>query len=121
MLQGTGALFSRTVQPAERLGQLWVMKDAGVEKGQAVTLELQLVQHTSDALTVRVKAAVAPALLVCLGAGVQFIRVDQHHAAHRCQVLTAAVPKALGTGLDDGDHIAFMHMRGKPLLEIPSV
>ncbi|MNE45023.1 hypothetical protein D3C80_1392880 [compost metagenome] len=121
LLQRTGTVFRRTVQPAERLGQLRVVQNAGLEAGQTVAFEFQFVQYPGDAFAVRIKTAVAPALLMGLCPGVQFIGVDQHHAAHRRQVFTAAVPETLGTGLDDGDHIAFMHMRSKALLEIPGV
>jgi len=33
-------------------------------------------------------------------------------------VLAATVPEALCTGLDDGDHVAFVHMRGEALLHV---
>gem|GEM_PF-5563745 len=51
----------------------------------------------------------------------QFVGVDQHHAADRCQVLAAAVPEALGARLDHGEYIALVHMRGKALLIVASV
>ena len=52
------------------------------------------------------------------GAGMQFVGVDQHHAAHRCQVLAAAVPEALGARLDHGEDEALVHMRGEALLKV---
>ena len=55
------------------------------------------------------------------GTGMQLVRVDQHHAANRRQVLAASVPEALGPGFDHGEHIAFVHMRGETLLEITRV
>jgi hypothetical protein len=51
----------------------------------------------------------------------QLVGVDQHHAAHRRQVLAATVPETLGAGLDHGEHVAFVHMRGKALLEVARV
>lgn len=36
-------------------------------------------------------------------------------------VLATAMPEALGARLDHGEHIAFMHMRGEPLLEVARV
>ena len=52
------------------------------------------------------------------GAGVQLVRVDQHHAAGRRQMIAAAMTKALRTMFNHGKDKPFMHMRGKALLNI---
>ncbi|MNE37355.1 hypothetical protein D3C80_1312030 [compost metagenome] len=36
-------------------------------------------------------------------------------------MLAATVPEALGTGLDNGNYIPFMHMGRKALLDVPGV
>lgn len=109
------------MQLAEQGGQGGVLDHAVLEVRHAMATQLQLVEHAGDPFVLGVEATIAPACLVCRGAGVQLVRVDQHHAAHRCQVLAATMPESLGAGLDHSEHVAFMHMGGEALLEIPRV
>ncbi len=109
------------MQLAEGAGKARVVDHAIAKARHPRMAQFQFIEHAGYALMFRVEPAIAPPGFVGLGTGVQFVRVDQDHAANGGKVLAASVPEALGTGLDDREHIAFMHMGCEPLLHIPGV
>ena len=120
-LQRRGLLIKQLMQRLKLAMQLDVLQHAERKRRHALTPQLKLVQHPTDLGVIRVKRTVTPALLMGLGASVQLIRIDQHHAARRRQMITAAMTKALRAVLDHGEYKTLVHMRRKPLLDVMRV
>ncbi|MCY1401473.1 hypothetical protein D9M71_165920 [compost metagenome] len=121
LLQRAGAGFQQAVQADEDAAQFGILQHAGSEGRQAAPAQLQFVEHPGDLADLGIEGAVQPALVMGPGAGMHLVRVDQHHAADRRQVVAAAMMETLRAVFDHGEDETLVDVRGEALLDVAGV